>query len=82
MKLTARQLQILRLVRRLIQERGWAPTIRELMDELRIDSTNAMKDHLEALKKKGCVDWEPSKARTLHITRGGYRELGLGSEAA
>lgn len=82
LKPTARQLQVLSTVRRLTQARGWAPTIRELMDVLHIESTNAMKDHLVALQRKGLVDWEPSKARTLHLTVAGYRELGGASEAA
>lgn len=79
-ELTDRQHEVLTTIRVLTQRKRWAPTLKELMAELDLSSTNAMADHLKALQRKGCVDWEPGKSRTLHITARGYRQLSPAQE--
>ena len=41
------------------------PTIREIMDHLGFASPNGIHEHLKALKKKGLIDYEYGKARTI-----------------
>ena len=72
---SARQLQVLRAIRRHHQAKGFPISIRELGDVLGIRSTNGVADHLEALERKGLVTRERNRARTLQITTAGHREI-------
>ncbi len=45
-----------------------APTLREIAGRLGFRAHRAAACHLAALKKKGLVDWQPGKARSLRIT--------------
>ena len=62
-----RQGEIIKAIRRLTLQHGYPPTIRELMDDLAILSPNGVKQHLRLLRRKGWVDWQDGKARTLRI---------------
>jgi repressor LexA len=46
---------------------GFPPTIRELCGLMRISSPNGIMCHLKALKKKGCLTWQPYKPRTIAL---------------
>ena len=54
-KLTDKQRQILNLISRNVQRRGYPPTMQELADELGIRSKNAIFKHLAALELKGYI---------------------------
>lgn len=64
---TAAQLKVLDLVRAQMQAGGPVPTLREIASKLGFRAHRAAACHLEALKKKGLVDWEPGKARSLRV---------------
>lgn len=64
-KLTDRQATVLEMIASHIEEVGYPPTIRELGDALGISSTNGVNDHLKALEKKGYLERESSKSRTM-----------------
>lgn len=49
------------------QERGYAPTAREVAKGVSL-SYNTTRSHLSELQSKGIVDWMPGKIRTLRIT--------------
>ena len=51
--LTARQAQILELIRQYISETGYPPTRAEIAKELGFKSANAAEEHLKALARKG-----------------------------
>ena len=51
-KLTARQEQILNLIRDAIQNTGFPPTRAEIANELGFRSANAAEEHLQALARK------------------------------
>lgn len=51
--LSPRQQDVLELIRRTVEERGFPPTYREIGDALGISSTNGVADHVKALVKKG-----------------------------
>lgn len=72
---TLRQLEVLDALEQFRFERGYSPTVRELADAVGISSTNGMADHLAALRKKGCIDSDSLRARTLRLTDHGVTHL-------
>ncbi len=53
--LTERQAQVLRLIQASLETRGYAPSLRELAADLKIDGTRAVEKHVAALHRKGYV---------------------------
>ncbi|MFA7467911.1 MAG: hypothetical protein WCY82_06560 [Desulfotomaculaceae bacterium] len=47
--------------------KGYPPTFRELMREVGLQSSAAIKHRLEKLRQAGQVDWEPNQPRTLRV---------------
>jgi repressor LexA len=74
-KLTARQEQILNLIRDAIENTGFPPTRAEIATELGFRSANAAEEHLQALARKGAIEISPGTSR-------GIRLLGAAVEAA
>lgn len=68
---TLAQLEVLRLIDAGRKAHGYAPTIRELCDQLKVTSTYTVAGHLRALRAKGLVSWAKTKGRTLAITDAG-----------
>ena len=66
MNLTPKQLRILQLIRDHRITRGYSPTMQELATEVGISKVTVF-EHVEALIKKGALDREPNKARSLSI---------------
>ena len=66
MNLTPKQLRILQLIRDHRIARGYSPTMQELATELGISKVTVF-EHVEALIKKGALEREPNKARSLSI---------------
>lgn len=72
---TLRQIAVLRAVRSLSARHGYPPSIADLCRALGIRSTNGVSDHLKALERKGCITRTPVVARSIVITRSGFRWL-------
>jgi repressor LexA len=68
--LTRRQQEVLTGIRTIFQETGYPPTVRELGERLGLRSSCTVQRHLEALERKGFIRRNPTKARTIEITRG------------
>jgi repressor LexA len=66
-ELTARQQQVLEFVQKALRKGNPAPTLREIAAHFGFSSTRAVADHLEALKRKGALESEPGKARSLRM---------------
>jgi repressor LexA len=66
--LTARQREILEFILKSIGLHGYPPTLREIGKAFGIRSTNGVNDHLRALEKKGYLQREDMKSRTLRPT--------------
>ena len=64
-KLTDRQQEVLDFIQTSIERDGYPPTIREIGAELGIRSTNGVNDHLKALERKGYINRDGAKSRTL-----------------
>lgn len=69
-ELTKRQQEVLAGIRLIFAETGYPPTVRELGERLGLRSSCTVQRHLEALEKKGFIRRNPTKARTIEITRG------------
>ncbi len=81
LKLTARQEQILNLIRDAIENTGFPPTRAEIATELGFRSANAAEEHLQALARKGAIDISPGTSRGIRLrdmgaTRGADRLAG------
>jgi repressor LexA len=73
-KLTARQEEILNLIREAIENTGFPPTRAEIATELGFKSANAAEEHLQALARKGAIEISPGTSR-------GIRLVGAAAEA-
>jgi repressor LexA len=69
-ELTLRQQEVLTNIRLIFQETGYPPTVRELGLRLGLRSSCTVQRHIETLERKGYIRRNPSKARTIEITRG------------
>ncbi len=66
-KLTARQEQILALIRDAIETTGFPPTRAEIAKELGFRSANAAEEHLQALARKGAIEITPGASRGIRL---------------
>ncbi|PIL40653.1 transcriptional repressor LexA [Massilia psychrophila] len=66
-KLTARQEQILNLIRDAIDNTGFPPTRAEIANELGFKSANAAEEHLQALARKGAIEISPGTSRGIRL---------------
>jgi repressor LexA len=66
-KLTARQQQILDLIREAIENTGFPPTRAEIATELGFKSANAAEEHLQALARKGAIEISPGTSRGIRL---------------
>lgn len=67
MKLTARQQQILDLIRTEIQRTGFPPTRAEIASTFGFKSVNAAEDHLKALDRKGAIELIAGTSRGIRL---------------
>ena len=73
--LTARQSEVLALVKTHIAEVGYPPTRQDIARELGFRSANAAEEHLKALDRKGHIEMIPSTSRGIRLVR--QEETGL-----
>jgi repressor LexA len=66
-KLTARQEQILNLIKDAIENTGFPPTRAEIATELGFRSANAAEEHLQALARKGAIEMTPGTSRGIRL---------------
>lgn len=65
--LTARQQQILQLIRDRINETGMPPTRAEIAETFGFRSANAAEDHLKALARKGVIELLAGSSRGIRL---------------
>ncbi|GAA6152640.1 transcriptional repressor LexA [Pseudoteredinibacter isoporae] len=66
-KLTARQEQVLELIKSYIDETGYPPTRAEIAKELGFRSANAAEEHLKALARKGVIEMIAGASRGIRL---------------
>jgi repressor LexA len=67
LKLTARQEQILNLIKEAIDNTGFPPTRAEIAKELGFKSANAAEEHLQALARKGAIEIVSGTSRGIRL---------------
>ena len=65
--LTARQQQVLDLIKRHILSTGYPPTRADIAQELGFRSPNAAEEHLKALARKGAIEIIPGTSRGIRV---------------
>lgn len=65
--LTARQAEILALIRQRIESNGMPPTRAEICEALGFRSPNAAEEHLRALARKGAIELLPGASRGIRL---------------
>ncbi|WKD51332.1 transcriptional repressor LexA [Microbulbifer spongiae] len=65
--LTARQTQVLELIKTYLEETGYPPTRAEIAQELGFRSPNAAEEHLKALARKGAIEMVAGASRGIRI---------------
>ena len=75
--LSPRQLEILDFFASVVDQRGVAPSYREIGRALGIGSTNAVSDHIKALVRKGYLErvGEAGRSRSLRLTQGAAGQI-------
>ncbi|MDE2010248.1 MAG: hypothetical protein KGJ09_09265 [Candidatus Omnitrophica bacterium] len=67
--LTASQSRFLMAIMELTANKGFPPTIRELVDHLGFSSLNSLSHTFSILKRKGCILRNGRKARTIRFAK-------------
>lgn len=67
LKLTARQQQVLDIIRRHIDDTGFPPTRADIAAELGFRSANAAEEHLKALARKGAIEMVAGTSRGIRL---------------
>ncbi len=65
--LTARQQELLNLIKAWLVERGMPPTRAEICAALGFRSPNAAEEHLRALQRKGAIEMMPGASRGIRV---------------
>jgi repressor LexA len=65
--LTARQAQVLQLIKQYAEETGYPPTRAEIAQVLGFKSANAAEEHIKALAKKGALEIIPGASRGFRL---------------
>ncbi len=66
--MTKKQERVLELIQQHIRKDGIPPTINEIRAKLRFQSSNAVRNHLNALEKKGYIKRAHHTARGIMLT--------------
>jgi repressor LexA len=81
LQLTARQKEVLELIRKAVMQTGYPPTRAEIAQALGFASPNAAEDHLRALQRKGVIELSPGSSRGIRLMDAVPRQAVLPSPA-
>ena len=66
-ELTKKQQNLLSFLTKYIQEKGYPPTVREIVYHLKLASTNGVKKYLDILERKGYIRRIPNSPRAIEL---------------
>ena len=66
-ELTKKQQKFLSFLTKYIREKGYPPTIREIVYHLKLASTNSVKKYLDILERKGYIKRVPNSPRAIEL---------------
>ena len=65
-QLTTRQSEVYELIKQLFEKKGFPPTIAEITSSFHVRmSVTAINDHVKSLVRKGFVEQDPTKPRSI-----------------
>lgn len=65
--LSRRQMDILEYIKRVIRQKGYPPSVREIGDAVGLLSSSTVHGHLQTLEEKGYIRRDPTKPRAIEI---------------
>lgn len=65
--LTQRQQEILEFIRKVVRERGYPPSVREIGEAIGLSSSSTVHGHLDRLEEKGLIRRDPTKPRAIEV---------------
>jgi repressor LexA len=65
--LTPRQREVLEMIEKHMQERGYPPSVREIGEAVGLTSPSTVHAHLSALQKRGYLRRDPTKPRAIEV---------------
>jgi repressor LexA len=65
--ITHRQRQILEFIQRMVESRGYPPSVREIGDAVGLSSPSTVHSHLSSLVQAGYLRRDPSKPRAIEV---------------
>lgn len=65
--LTDRQRQILHVIEKSMQDRGYPPSVREIGEAVGLNSPSTVHNHLSSLQKMGFLRRDPTKPRAIEV---------------
>ena len=78
--LSERQREVLKLIGEVLRERGYAPTVREICQHLRMNSPANVHRHLHVLQDQGFLRMDVQTSRSIVLTEQGVEALGERAE--
>lgn len=66
-KLTAKQQKIFEYILLHREQRGYCVTVRDICHKFAFASPHGAQCHLNALRRKGYITWEPGMTRTIRV---------------
>jgi len=74
--LTQRQREILDYLRKMLREKAYPPTVREIGQAIGLSSSSTVQNHLNTLERKGYIKRDAAKSRAIEIIeREGERRM-------
>jgi repressor LexA len=74
-QLSQKRRQILDFIHEFMEEKGYAPTVRDIMRGCNISSTAAVQHHLSILEREGYISRDPEVSRSITIGERGRRTV-------
>ncbi|CAM4108774.1 transcriptional regulator [Mesobacillus thioparans] len=68
-RMEEKEKEILGVIAKLLKKGNHPPSVREITRAAGMNSTSTTFEYLKRLQKKGLIDWEPKKIRTLKIIK-------------
>jgi repressor LexA len=65
--LTQRQREILDYLRKMLRDKAYPPTVREIGLAIGLSSSSTVQNHLNTLERKGYIHRDPSKSRAIEL---------------
>ena len=67
LRLSKRRDQIFRFIQRFTEEKGYSPSVREIMRHCKITSPSVVQHHLKVLEREGKITHEPDVSRSITL---------------